>query len=182
MTIKGAMCRIKYFIKYHHIDKNIVDTYRKNGVKIGENVQLLNSHLDWNHGFLISIGNNVTITNATILTHDASTHIFFGYSKIGAVTIGDNVFIGYGSIILPGITIGNNCIIGAGSIVTKDIPEGSVAAGNPAKVICNTDEYLGKHKNAMKYKPVYHKAWELTEAEKTRAAELIKTKRGGYDL
>ena len=51
------------------------------------------------------------------------------------ITIGDNCWIGGGAIILPGISIGDNCVIGAGSIVTKNIPNDSMAVGNPAKVI-----------------------------------------------
>lgn len=182
MTLKGFFTRIKYWLKYKGTDLNPVETHRNNGVIIGENVQLLNVHLDWNHGFLISIGNNVTITNATILTHDASTHIFTGYSKIGGVSIGNNVFIGYGSIVLPGINIGNDCIVGAGSIVTKDVPDGSVVAGNPAKIICTTEEYLFRHRKAMEYKPVYHKAWELSKEEKAEARKKILESEGGYDL
>jgi maltose O-acetyltransferase len=182
MTIKGLITRIKYFFKYRNIDTNPVRTHRKNGVVIGENVQLLNAHIDWNHGFLIRIGNNVTITNATILAHDASTHIFMGYSKVGGVDIGDNVFIGYGSIILPGVNIGNNCIVGAGSIVSKDVPDGSVVAGNPARVICRTSDYLQKHKEAMEYKPVFHRAWELSAEEKIKAREEVILNHGGYDL
>ncbi len=51
------------------------------------------------------------------------------------ITIGNDCWIGGNAIILPGITIGNGCVIGAGSVVTKDIPENSLAVGNPAKVI-----------------------------------------------
>lgn len=51
------------------------------------------------------------------------------------VTIGRNVWIGGRSVILPGVTIGDRCTIGAGSVVTHDIPEGTLAAGNPARVI-----------------------------------------------
>jgi acetyltransferase-like isoleucine patch superfamily enzyme len=51
------------------------------------------------------------------------------------VSIGDNVWIGYGSVILPGVTIGNNAIIGASSVVTKNVPAGATVAGNPAKII-----------------------------------------------
>lgn len=50
------------------------------------------------------------------------------------VTIGDNVWIGGGAIINPGVTIGNNVVIGSGAVVTKDIPDNSVAVGNPAVV------------------------------------------------
>ena len=56
------------------------------------------------------------------------------------VNIGDNCWIGGGTIILPGVNIGNNCVIGAGAVVTKSIPENSMAVGNPAKVIKNLND------------------------------------------
>ncbi len=51
------------------------------------------------------------------------------------ISIGDNVWIGGNSVILPGVTIGNNAVIGAGSVVTKSIPENSLAVGNPCRVV-----------------------------------------------
>jgi maltose O-acetyltransferase len=50
------------------------------------------------------------------------------------VTIGRNVWIGGGAIILPGVTVGNDAVIGAGAVVTRDVPEGATAVGNPARV------------------------------------------------
>lgn len=71
-----------------------------------------------------------------------------GYTRIGVVNIGNNVFIGASSTILPGISIGNNVVIGANSVVSRDIPDDSVAIGNPAKVICTYDEFVSrKRKN-----------------------------------
>lgn len=56
------------------------------------------------------------------------------------VTIGDDCWIGGGSIICPGVTIGNRCVIGAGSVVTKDIPDDSLAVGNPARLVRKLDK------------------------------------------
>ena len=62
----------------------------------------------------------------------ASFGIFFYFDP---VTVGEDCWIGGGAIICPGVTIGNRCVIGAGSVVTKDIPDDSVAVGNPARVV-----------------------------------------------
>ena len=104
--------------------------------------------------YLISIGNNVTITGVKILTHDASLKKTIGYSKTGKVHIGNDVFIGWGSIILPNTTIGNRVVIGAGTVVAKDIPDNSVVIGNPCRVLCTYDEYVEKNRFAMQEKPV----------------------------
>ena len=58
----------------------------------------------------------------------------FGAQYNAPVKIGNNVWLGAGVVVLPGITIGNNCVIGAGSVVTKDIPDNSIAFGNPCVV------------------------------------------------
>ena len=51
------------------------------------------------------------------------------------ITIGDNVWLGGGAIVLPGVSIGDNSVIGAGAVVTNDVPANSVAVGNPARVV-----------------------------------------------
>ena len=60
-----------------------------------------------------------------------------GFCDFKPVTIGNDVWIGARVIILPGVTIGNGCIIGAGAVVSKDIPDYSVAVGNPIRVVKN---------------------------------------------
>jgi len=150
-------------------DPNSEEALRARGVQIGENVSILNSKIDFGHGFLISIGNNVTLTGVHILSHDASTKIPLGYSKVGKVTIGDEVFVGHGTIILPGVRIGSRVVVGAGSVVARDIPDNSVVAGNPARVICTYDDFLEKHKAMMETRPIYHNHWrEKTPEEKER--------------
>lgn len=106
--------------------------------------------IDPSHCWHIRIGDNVTLApRVHILAHDASTHVFLGYTKVANVSIGNNVFVGAGSIILPGVDVGNNVVVGAGSVVTKSIPDNSVAVGNPCRVIMSIDEYLNKEKSLM---------------------------------
>lgn len=76
---------------------------------------------------------NVSIFTAGHPLHPDSRNSGYEYGM--DVTIGDNVWIGGGSIVCPGVTIGSNCVIGAGSVVTRDIPDWSLAVGNPARVI-----------------------------------------------
>ena len=164
------------------VDYNSIEFLRSRGVQIGENVNLINTTIDWSHGFLVSIGNSVTLTGVKILTHDGSTQIPFGVSRVGKVSIGDEVFVGHGTIILPNVHIGNRVIVGAGSVVTKDIPENSVAVGNPARVVGSYDDFLEKHSTQMKTRPVYHtlwseKTWEEKEVMRRELEDGV-----GYDL
>lgn len=120
----------------------------KEGMTVGDNIHIQNGvYFDLSHAWLISIGNNVTFApHVHVLAHDASTKMFLNYTRIGKVNIGNNVFIGANSTILPNVNIGSNVIVGANSLVNKDIPSNSVYAGNPAKEIYKLDEYLEKEK------------------------------------
>ena len=126
---------------------SLVEIWRQNGAIIGDNVDLVECECTYYDATTVEIGNNVTLVYTRILTHDASLKKFIGNdcNKIGRVVIGNNVFVGYRSIILPNVKIGNNVIIGAGAVVTHDIPSNSVAVGNPAHVISTCDEYIQKH-------------------------------------
>lgn len=128
-----------------------VTKFRKMGVRIGENCKIQNEVIiDYSHYWLVTIGNNVTIApRVHILAHDASTKRKFNYTKLGLTTIEDDVFVGAGAVVLPGVTIKKGSIVGAGSVVTNDVPENVVVAGNPAKVICTTEEYYAKINSQM---------------------------------
>lgn len=89
-------------------------------------------------GDQVMIGPNVTIATANHPICPELRARALQYNK--SVTIGANVWIGAGAIIVPGITIGDNSVIGAGSVVTKDIPANVVAVGNPCKVLRDIGE------------------------------------------
>lgn len=134
-----------------------LEDYIKMGMKLGENCDIQPGVVfDYSHCWLIKIGNNVTIApQAYLLTHDASTKKNLNFTKVGTITIEDNVFIGARAVIMPGVTIGKNSIVGAGSIVTKSIPEGSIAVGNPARVVTSVEAYIDKSKVLLEKSKMY---------------------------
>ena len=135
------------------------------GMQVGKNFQRQNGViLDPDHCWLIEIGDNVTLApQVHILCHDASTKRHLGVTKIGCVKIGNNVFVGADSLILPGVFIGNNVIIGANSTVTHDIPDNTVAAGCPAQIICTLDAFIEKERKQMQMSPCYGSEYTLRE-------------------
>lgn len=141
MRLRYFITKVHYFLKKHNSE--VLNNYlRKCGITVGENCNIY-SDITTPESYLISIGNNVTIsTDVQFITHDNSickldsqfTDVF------GEIAIGNNVFIGARSLVLPGVTIGNDVIVGAGSVVTNSISSGKVVAGNPAKIIQNSFE------------------------------------------
>lgn len=126
--------------------------------KIGERTTIFaptKTLIDTTRPWLVDIGNDVQITEGvTILTHGFDWSVLKGvYGDVlgssGAISIGNNVFIGMHSTILKGVHIGNNVIIGANSLVNKDVPDNVVAAGNPCRIIMTLDEYHEKRKKAQ---------------------------------
>ena len=99
--------------------------------------------------WIITLGENVYITDGVkFITHDGGTLLYRkqipDLEITKPITVGDNVFIGTRSIIMPGVHIGNNVIIAAGSVVSKDLPDNGVYGGVPAKFIKPMDEYFEK--------------------------------------
>lgn len=85
------------------------------------------------------IGKCCIINTSASVDHECSlgdgVHIAPGATLTGCVSIGENTMVGAGAVVLPRIRIGRNVIIGAGAVVTRDIPDGKVAFGNPARII-----------------------------------------------
>lgn len=122
---------------------------RFQGVKIGKNCDIQKVSFG-SEPYLIEVGNHVQITNGTkIFTHGGGWVFRDQYPKLdyfGKVIIKNNVYIGNNTMIMPGVTIGNDVIIGAGSVVTKSIPDGKIAAGNPARIVGETKDFVEKIK------------------------------------
>lgn len=155
----------KFFrsILYRIRGQQTTEWLQKTGMKVGKNFKRLHDVvLDPSHCWLITIGDNVTMAPYVhILAHDASTCYSLGYAKIGRVNIGNNVFLGASTIVLPNVTIGDNVIVGAGSVVTKNLEANSVYAGNPAVKIMDYDAYINKQKDKMTDNNVYGEEFTL---------------------
>lgn len=145
--MKGIIKKTIIFIK-----KNIYSNQmwaKECGVIFGDD----NFFADKNHwpteAYLISIGNHCQITKGVKLHTHGGGHLMRiynpTYDAFGKIKIGDWVYIGSGTHIMPGVTIGNRVLIAAGSIVTKSIPDDVVVGGNPARLICSLDDYYQKN-------------------------------------
>lgn len=125
---------------------------RNRGVQIGNGCSISKDVQFGTEPYLIKIGNDVRLTsNVKFVTHDGGMWVLRrkydmpDADKFGTIEIGNNVNVGWNTIIMPNVRIGDNCVIGAGAIVTKSIPDNSVAAGTPARVIETIDEYYKKN-------------------------------------
>lgn len=119
----------------------------------------------------VRIGNNVSLSTCSLIGHDGVVAVLYDaygarVDAVGKIDIRDNVFIGYGAIILSGVTIGPDAVVAAGAVVTSDVPSGTIVAGVPAKPIGKVDALLVKLQERTETYP-----W----------AELIKNRDGGFD-
>ena len=164
--IKKLIKSIYYKIKKMDANDIRLEHLKKIGMQIGDRTYIFSDKLETAEPYLVTIGNRCMIAPGVMFTtHDASASYYIpGASDLfGRIIIGDDCFIGMGSIILPGVSIANNCIIGAGSVVTKSFNEtGIVIAGNPAKKICTIKELYEKNKNKAL------NVWGMTYCEKKK--------------
>jgi sugar O-acyltransferase (sialic acid O-acetyltransferase NeuD family) len=107
-----------------------------NHVALGEGIMIL-------HGAIVQaqtkIGNHVIVNTAASVDHDCVLDDFVHVAPravlCGRVSVGEGTLIGAGAVILPGIRIGAWATVGAGAVVTKDVPDGAMVIGNPARVV-----------------------------------------------
>lgn len=127
---------IKRIIRLYQKKRNPIKYAKKIGVILGKNCKL-NGSPNWgSEPWLISIGDYSEVSfECAFVTHDGAIGVirredkYKDVIKFGRITVGENVFIGARSTILPGVTIGNGSVVAAGSVVSKSIPSGEVWGG-----------------------------------------------------
>jgi acetyltransferase-like isoleucine patch superfamily enzyme len=127
-------------------DEAINRRLRSKGARIGEGCRIYARDFPV-EAYLVTIGDHVGIAGGVkILTHNGAAGLLRKRSpaiqNFGRVEIGDGCFIGENAILLPGTTIGAGCIVAAGAVVSGTIPENSLVAGNPARVMGRASLYL----------------------------------------
>lgn len=143
-------------IYWLYFKKDRIGFARKLGVRIGDSCQILAdpSIAFGTEPWLITLGNHVDVTaGVQFLNHEGGIWCARGIDStyntqdlFAPIVVGNNVMIGVNSLIMPGVHIGNNVIIGGHSVVTKDVPDGSIVAGMPAKQISTVDSFMEKLK------------------------------------
>jgi acetyltransferase-like isoleucine patch superfamily enzyme len=119
----------------------------------------------------VRLGSNISLSQCTLLGHDGSISVLnlaYGarLESVGKIDIRDNVFVGWGAIVLPGVTIGPNAIVAAGAVVTSDVPPNTIVGGVPARPIGTVDALVEKLRTRTGALP-----W----------ADLIRTRQGAFD-
>lgn len=150
MRSLGRFIRERYHRMREGRRREFIDRLCANGMKLGKNVVIMQDVIfDVDYPWLIEIEDGCRISsNTRIMAHDATAFRDLGVTRIGRVRILKDSFIGENAIILPGVSIGPRAMVAAGSVVGRDIGDGLLAAGNPARVYGQFDDLLARTKEA----------------------------------
>ncbi len=119
----------------------------------------------------VRLGNNISLSACALIGHDGAIAVLnrafnLHLDSVGKIDIRDNVFVGYGAIILPGVTIGPTAVVAAGAVVTTDVAEGTIVGGVPARTIGKVEDLVRKLQTDTAQLPWGH---------------LIEARANGYD-
>jgi acetyltransferase-like isoleucine patch superfamily enzyme len=149
LTEGGRLAR--WLHTQYSVRKNPVAYARSLGVVIGEGTHLYGGDTGTfgTEPYLVTIGKNCHIGNEVrFITHDGMAIVLRAHHPdidlLARIEVGNNVAIGMRAIILPNVRIGSNCIIGCASVVNRDVPDNTIVAGIPARVIGNLEDYERK--------------------------------------
>ncbi len=139
---------IKRMWQMWQVRRDPVAYARSLGVRVGEGTQIFSTELGIFGGepYLVTLGRCCYVTEGVrFVTHDGGVLLFRNeipdLELVLPITLGDNVYVGMRSILLPGTRVGSNCVIGAGAVVRGELPGNTVVAGVPARVIKPLSEY-----------------------------------------
>lgn len=152
LSTLGELWRLARWVHtQYRVRRDPVDYARSLGVTIGEGSHIYGGDTGTfgSEPYLVTLGKRCHIANdVRFITHDGMSIVLRGrhpdIDLVARIEVGDNVAIGMRSIILPGVKIGSNCIVGCASVVNRNVPDNSVVAGVPARVIRTLDEYERK--------------------------------------
>ncbi len=151
--------------------KSAAELAKKMGVQMGERCEILcNPYTAFgSEPYLIKLGSHVRMTGGCrFITHDGGAWVLrddpqcADMDSFGAITVGNNVFIGMNAVLMPGVTIGDNVVIGAGAVVTRDIPSGEVWGGGT----CSLHKNIRRLQKQNDYKRQSYKGYDCTTEEK----------------
>ncbi len=121
------------------------------GLRLGRDVVIMPGvSFDRTYPWLIEIGDRCRISrDVRMIAHDATAFVDLGVTRLGEIRVLEGSFIGERAIILPGVTIGPHALVAAGAVVNRDVGEGMVVAGNPARVVGPFAEILERVRTSV---------------------------------
>ena len=154
--------------------RRYLDNLVRRGLQLGPDVYLNDGFfIDPSHCHLISIDAGAVFgPSVTLLAHDASSLKLIGKTKIQAVRVGRNAFVGARAILLPGSEVGDGSVLGAGSVLLARIPPQEVWAGNPARRICTVEEYR-KKLTELEGRDFSESRYEIGALDDARRREMV---------
>lgn len=179
-VLRGFKKMLLFFMSFwddrDEIEKRI-ERWRRNGAKIGKDVQFQDFTVDERFVRLLEVEDEANIGDrVNIVLHDSALNNLFGEEcpvKFGKVKIKRGAYVAPDSKVLCGVTIGAYAVVAPGAVVTKDVPDYAIAVGVPAKIVGDVREMKDKHMKAVEsqeespFRYLYLKPWRVRQKTMT---------------